>query len=171
MLTQWDFPPTLKGLKPGSCDLSVPLVDDTCNGLHLGPGLPALESEGKLQTPQNLYDYWSEWIAPVRLMTVGLQVTSCSALQSYIWQKGKGKKQSAHYFPVRNSRRDKNISEILISYILMVFVFIYINGLAELNQGFWVRNVSKMNWKASLMWVMLHWQNGLNSAYWFNGKS
>lgn len=33
----------------------------------------------------------------------------------------------------------------------MVFVFIYINGLAELNQGFWVRNVSKMNWKASLM--------------------
>lgn len=30
-------PHMLKGLKSVSCDLSVPLADDTCNHLHLGP--------------------------------------------------------------------------------------------------------------------------------------
>lgn len=64
-----------------------------------------------------------------------------------------GGRKPAHYFPVRNSRRDKNISGITDK--MVVFVFIYINGLAELNQGSWVRNVSKMNGKTTLMGVML----------------
>lgn len=49
------FPPhthTLKGLKSGSCDLSVPLADDTRNRLHVGPDFPALESKGKFHTTQ-----------------------------------------------------------------------------------------------------------------------
>lgn len=36
---------TLKGLKSGSCDLSVPLADDTRNRLHVGPDFPVLESQ------------------------------------------------------------------------------------------------------------------------------
>lgn len=45
-------------------------------------------------------------------MTAGLQFTMSSTLQPYIWQKGKEKKKSARYFPMRNFKRDKNISEI-----------------------------------------------------------
>lgn len=56
---------------------------------------------------------------------------------------------------MRNSGGDKNISGITDKIHPAGVFLIYINGLAELNQGFWVRNVSKMNGKMTLMGVIL----------------
>lgn len=102
------IPRMLKGLKSPLCDLSVPLADDTCNRLHLGPNFPDLESKGKLQMPK--ITGVSE-LFQLHLWQLVCSLSIAGHSRHIFARKRRGGKPS-HNFPVRNSTRDKNISEI-----------------------------------------------------------
>lgn len=65
----------------------MPLADDTCNRLHVGPDFPALESKGKLQTTQKPKTTEVSELFQIGLQPVGLHFTNCRALQPCICKK------------------------------------------------------------------------------------
>lgn len=127
-----------------------------------------LTHEGNSKNLWNLWECCSQWIAPNRLMTFGLQFSNCGAFQPQNWQKGRGG-NSAHYFPVRNSRKDKNISGITDKIHPAGVCFYLYQWISWAESRILAEECLQDEWRDDTH--RSDAQNRLNVAYWFNGKN